>query len=180
MMTARSETTGDVLISPSRLGDWRRRLWRYGPLVLWMAFICYASTAAMSASQTSRVIGPLLRWLFPSITDAQLLAVHMTVRKTAHLTEYAILALLASRAFLSSSKQFLRRRWYVAAFALAASLALLDELNQSFTPSRGGSIWDSLLDATGASLALAFVALLRLRGSRDFSADEKLSSSVQS
>ena len=167
-MTARSETTNDAIsrFGRPRAGDWRGRLWRYGPLVLWVAFICYASTAAMAAPQTSRIIGPLLRWLFPSITDGQLLAVHMTVRKLAHLTEYAILALLASRAFLTSSKESLRRRWLVASLVLAASLALLDELNQSFTPTRGGTIWDSLLDVTGASLALAFVALLRLRWRR--------------
>ena len=182
MMTARSDATDGAVSSLGRprASDWRGRLWRYGPLVLWIAFICYASTAALSAPQTSRIIGPLLRWLFPAITDAQLLAAHMTVRKLAHLTEYAILALLASRAFLSSSKGFLRRRWFVASLALAASLALLDELNQSFTPSRGGSIWDSLLDVTGASLALAAVVLVRLRGSRDFSAAEKLSSSARS
>jgi VanZ family protein len=163
-MTARSEATGE---SPGpRAGGWRQRLWRYGPLVLWIALICYASTAAMSAAQTSRVIGPLLRWLFPAITDAQLLAAHAVVRKLAHVAEYGVLALLAARAFLGSSKVFLRRRWPAASLALAACLALLDELNQSLTPSRGGSILDSLLDVAGASLALAAVALLRWRGGR--------------
>lgn len=173
MTTARSETTSDAVgpLGRARANDWRRRLWRYGPVVLWIAFICYASTAAMSATQTSRIIGPLLRWLFPAITDSQLLAAHMVVRKLAHLTEYAILALLAARAFITSSKNILRRRWLAASLALAVSLALLDELNQSFTPSRGGSIWDSLLDVTGASLALAFLALLRLRGRRQTSGD---------
>jgi LmbE family N-acetylglucosaminyl deacetylase/VanZ family protein len=167
-MTARSEATSDAIISPgrARASDWRRKLWRYGPLIFWIALICYASSAAMAAPQTSRIIGPLLRWLFPEITDAQLLAAHMTVRKLAHLTEYAVLALLASRAFLTSSKEFLRRRWLAVSFALAASLALLDELNQSYTPTRGGSIRDSLLDVTGASLALACVALLRWRRAR--------------
>ena len=171
-MTARSETTGGAIRTLDRAGasDWRGRLWRYGPLVLWVAFICYASTAAMSASHTSRIIGPLLRWLFPEITDGQLLAAHVAVRKLAHLTEYAVLALLASRAFLTSSKEFLQRRWLAASLALAAALALLDELNQKYTPGRGGTFWDSLLDVTGASLALAFVALLRLRGRRRSSA----------
>lgn len=167
-MSARSETTGEAAATHERAGDWRGRLWRYGPLVFWIALICYASTAAMSAGQTSRFIGPLLRWLFPEITDTQLLVAHMTVRKLAHLTEYGVLALLASRAFLSSSKDFLRRRWFLAAFALAAALALLDELNQKFTPGRGGTFWDSLLDMTGATLALAFLALL-LRRRRRFS-----------
>ena len=168
-MTARSEATDGAVgpVGRARASDWRRRLWRYGPLVFWIAVICYASTAAMAAPQTSRIIGPLLRWLFPGITDAQLLAAHGLVRKLAHLTEYGVLALFASRAFLSSSKEFLRRHWLATSLALAASLALLDELNQSFTPSRGGSIWDSLLDVAGASLALASVALLlRVRGRR--------------
>ncbi len=164
-MTARSETTGEGIgtLGPTRASDWRGRLWRYGPLVLWIALICYASTAAMSATQTSRFLGPLLRWLFPSLDEGHLQAVHMVVRKLAHPTEYGILALLASRAFLSSSKEFLRSRWFAAAFALAAALALLDELNQKFTPSRGGTFWDSLIDVTGASLALAALALLRMR-----------------
>jgi VanZ family protein len=164
-MTTQSETTGEAIkaLNGARARDWRGRLWRYGPLVCCIALICYASTAAMAAPQTSRVIGPILRWLFPGITDGQLLAAHMAVRKLAHLTEYGVLALLAARAFLTSSKAFLRTRWYAAAFALAAALALLDELNQKFTPTRGGSFWDSLLDMTGATLALAAVALLRRR-----------------
>ena len=167
-MTARSETKDATAstLRDSRAGGWRSRAWRYGPLVLWIAFICYGSTAAMSAPQTSRFVGPLLRWLFAAITESQLLAAHVAVRKFAHLTEYGILALLAARAFSSSSKEFLRGHWFAAPLALAASLALLDELNQSYTPSRDGSVRDSLLDVTGASLALAGLALLRLRGSR--------------
>lgn len=181
-MTARSETAGGAAGTLGRAGagGWRGRLRRYGPLLVWIAFVCYASTGALSAPQTSRIVGPLLRWLFPGITDAQLLAAHLTVRKLAHLTEYAVLALLASRAFLTSSKEFLRRRWAVAALALAACLALLDELNQLFTPTRGGSIWDSLLDVTGAALALAAVALLRLRRRRALDRRQVSGSSARS
>ena len=166
-MTTRSETAAaGGAFEGRRAQGWRSRASRYGPLLLWAALICYASTGAMSADHTSRFIGPLLRWLFPAIDEGQLRAAHMTVRKLAHFAEYAILALLAARAFLTSSKVFLRARWAAAAFGLAACLALLDELNQSFIPSRGGSIWDSLLDATGAASALALCALIRARTQR--------------
>ena len=147
-------------------GSWRARAWRYAPLLAWTCFIFYASTGAMSASNTSRVIEPLLRWLVPDIGEAQLAAAHFAVRKLAHFTEYALLALLAARAFVGSSKIFLRRRWLVAALALVVSVALLDEFNQSFNPARTGTIKDSLLDAFGGSTALAALALVRARRAR--------------
>jgi VanZ family protein len=142
-------------------GTWRNRLWRYGPVVVWVGLIFFASTGNMSASNTSRIIRPLLLWLFPGITDASLLQAHFFVRKAAHFTEYAVLALLAARAFLTSSNEKLKRRWQAAAFALAAACALLDEYHQSFLPSRTGTIYDSLIDMSGGAAALALLALWR-------------------
>jgi VanZ family protein len=147
----------------TRGADWRGRAWRYAPLLAWTCFIFYASTGAMSASNTSRVIEPLLRWLVPDISEAQLAAAHFLVRKLAHFTEYALLALLAARAFIGSAKSFLSRRWFVAALALVVAVALLDEFNQSFDPARTGTIKDSLLDAAGGSTALAVLGYLRAR-----------------
>jgi VanZ family protein len=137
------------------------RLWRYGPLLVWMAFIFFASTAQLSASNTSRIIGPLLLWLFPAISEETLAFVHFIVRKMAHLTEYAILGWLAARAFLTSSHQGLRRRWFLSAWLLVIIYALSDELHQRFVPARTGSIYDSMIDITGGLIALAVVALWR-------------------
>ena len=147
----------------ARGADWRGRAWRYAPLVAWTCFIFYASTGAMSASNTSRVVEPLLRWLVPDISAAQLVAAHAAVRKLAHFAEYALLALLAARAFLGSAKTFLSRRWFVAALALVVGVALLDEFNQSFNPARTGTIKDSLLDTVGGLTALTVLALWRAR-----------------
>lgn len=141
----------------------RNRLWRYAPLVGWIAFIFFASTGAMSASNTSRIIAPLFRWLFPGITETQLLFVHFAVRKSAHFTEYAILALLAARAFIPSTRHVLSRRWFIAALLLVALVALLDEYHQSFLATRTGTIWDSLIDISGGTIALAVLGLWRMR-----------------
>ena len=119
----------------------------------------FASSASFSASNTSRIIRPLLLWLFPDISEASLAHVHLLVRKAAHFAEYAVLALLAARAFGTSRREKLRRRWWLAAFALVACVALADEYHQSFLPSRTGTIYDSLLDMTGGACALACVAL---------------------
>jgi VanZ family protein len=149
-----------------RRASWRGRLWRYVPLFSWIAFIFFASGDNLSASETSRIVRPLLLWLFPGITEARLLDAHFLVRKAAHLTEYALLALLAARAFLTSSQEMLRRRWITASLCLVVLCALLDEYHQSFLATRTGSIYDSLLDTTGGAIALACVVLVRAFGRR--------------
>lgn len=154
---------------PSKAGasPARSRLRRYGPVVLWVGLIFFASTGNLSAPNTSRILRPLLLWLFPGITEATLLQAHFVVRKGAHFTEYFVLALLAARAFLSSSRSSLRRRWWLASLALVASVALLDEYHQSFVSTRTGTIYDSLIDLAGGACAVALVALWRAaRGRR--------------
>lgn len=137
---------------------------RYGPVALWLAVIALASTGSLSASNTSLIIRPLILWLFPDISEAALLQAHFFVRKSAHFFEYAVLALLAARAFLTSGRERLRRHWHVAAFALVAATALLDEFHQSFHAARTGTVYDSLLDMSGGATALALLALARRFG----------------
>lgn len=154
-MVAQSEKDSTHSFSPPPFATpGRGRVWRYGPPLLWCGFIFYASTGALAASNTSRIIRPLLLWLFPHITEAALLEAHFLVRKAAHFTEYAILALLFARAFLSSSRALLARRWWVASLAFVAAYALLDEYHQSFVATRTASINDSLIDTTGGAWAL--------------------------
>lgn len=139
----------------------RARRGRYGPVVVWMIVIFFASTGDLSAANTSRLIRPLLLWFYPSFTAEGLAAAHFLIRKAAHLTEYAVLALLAARAFLSSSHIKLRRRWYAAGFALVVVCSLSDEYHQSFVPTRTGTIYDSLIDMTGGALALLALSIWR-------------------
>ncbi|HEV2704521.1 MAG TPA: VanZ family protein [Pyrinomonadaceae bacterium] len=146
---------------------WRARLWRYGPVVVWMSVIFFASTGSLSASNTSRIVRPLLLWLFPDITEEGLMQAHFLVRKGAHLTEYAILAMLAARAFLTSANARLRHFWYAFALALVVAYALLDEFHQSFVQTRTGTIYDSLIDITGGACGLLLVwAWRKRRGAR--------------
>jgi VanZ family protein len=130
------------------------RAWRYGPLILWMIFISFASTAEFSAVNTSRFIGPLLRWLFPNLSEARLGQIHFLTRKAAHFTEYAILAFFARRAFVTSANDFIRRRWFELALLLVTGYALLDEFHQSFVPARTASIYDSAIDVAGGLTVL--------------------------
>ena len=134
---------------------------RYAPLVLWLGLIFFASTGEFSAENTSLIIGPLLHWLFPNISDERVNLVHFFVRKLAHFTEYAVLALLAVRAFTNSSHEAIRRRWFLLSLLLIALYALSDEFHQSFVTTRTASLYDSLIDTSGGLTALLLLAYKR-------------------
>jgi VanZ family protein len=142
------------------------RLWRYGPLILWAAFIFVASTKLMSASNTSTILRPVMLWLFPNTSEATLNLIHFMVRKAGHFCEYAILALLAARAFRSSTRELLRTRWFWLSLSFIVVYALSDEFHQSFVPSRTASIYDSMIDSFGGLTALALLAIRNHRGNR--------------
>jgi VanZ family protein len=131
-----------------------------------MLFISYASTGNLSASNTSWLVRPLMLWLVPDIGDETLMRTHITVRKTAHFVEYAILALLAARAFMTSSHALLRRRWMAFSLLFVACASLLDEYHQSFEASRTGTIYDSLIDVAGGAAALVVLVLWRSHQSK--------------
>lgn len=143
----------------------RRRLWRYGPLLLWIAFISFASTNEFSAANTSQIIRPLLLWLFPNISEARLAAIHFLSRKAGHFTEYAALAFLARRALITSSNAFMQRYWFRLGLLLVVIYALLDEFHQSFVPSRTASVYDSAVDVAGG-LTVLLICKFYGRGAR--------------
>jgi VanZ family protein len=115
-----------------------------------------------SMSQTSRFIRPLLEFLFPAALEGTLQLYHGYIRKAAHLTEYAVLAFLAWRAF-SPRSNLIR---YLLSVILAATVASIDEVNQAFLATRSGSAWDVLLDISGAIAAIAVIWLIKRRDGR--------------
>jgi VanZ family protein len=127
------------------------------PLLVWMLVIFSASGDPGSFQRSSRIIGPFVHWLFPHLSDNAVHDVVVIVRKGAHVTEYAVLALLLWRALRKPPSQSVPSwQWSEAGLALglAALFAATDEIHQAFVPSRQGSVWDVLLDTTGAALAL--------------------------
>jgi VanZ family protein len=134
-------------------------VWRYGPVILWMVFISIFSTAGFSSINTSRFIGPLLLWLFPNISETKLASIHLLIRKVGHVTEYAILAFLIRRAFVTSSKSFIQRNWFELGLLIIICYSLLDEFHQSFVPSRTASLYDSAIDIAGGLSVLLILKL---------------------
>jgi VanZ family protein len=137
------------------------------PVLLWMALIFSASSDRASFEHSSRIIAPVLRWLIPQISDEAVHLVVLLVRKAAHLTEYAVLAVLVWRLLARRSPDPKRIwTWPVAGRTLLVVLlyAASDEFHQIFVPSRQASVWDVLLDTTGGFFALILLWLIgRLR-----------------
>ena len=140
------------------------------PVLLWCGVIFGASGDKSSGQHSSRIIAPIVRFFAPNISKEALDRIVHYARKTAHVTEYAILALLFWRALERTrdrreedSKTAPRAclgplpwSWRIAAlaFVLAALYAITDEYHQSFVPSRTAQSVDVFIDAFGAALGL--------------------------
>ena len=109
-----------------------RRLSLWGPVVLWAAVI-------FALSSVPHLGTDLGTW-------------DIVLRKCAHATEYAILALLLYRA--------LGRE--LTAFLIGFAYAITDEIHQAFVSGRHASPFDVSMDAAGLALGLLVLHATRL------------------
>jgi VanZ family protein len=131
----------------------------WAPVIAWILLIFLASGDIMSAEHTSRFLVPFLRWLNPDISVETLAEIHFCLRKAAHVTEYAILALLVSRAlFRETNLKRARSTLFAGVWMACTVVAACDEFRQSFVESRGASLWDVMIDSAGAIFGLLVYA----------------------
>jgi VanZ family protein len=119
------------------------------PVFLWAGVIFFFSTDHFSAPQSSRILGPLLQWLFPDISLEQLSSIQFATRKLGHLIEYFILAVLLYRALHAESGGRSSVRPAVVTMTFVLVWAATDEFHQSLVPSRTASMVDVMIDGLG-------------------------------
>jgi VanZ family protein len=130
--------------------------------ILWLIVIAIESTSYLSANSTSRILYPLLHFLF-GLNHARFEHWHIYIRKGGHVFGYGLLSFLLFRAWretlpsIQNSKWTLR--WSTIAVVGTAFVAGLDEWHQSYIPSRTGTPWDVLLDTSAAIAAQVLVFL---------------------
>ena len=135
--------------------------------IAWAGLISILSTEAFSSENTSRILVPLLRWVFPHATAATILLMQTFIRKLAHVTEYLIFSILLLRVVRRKERGW-TLRWAIWAVVIAAGYASLDEFHQVFVPGRHASPWDASLDTLGAAAAQVALWLRYLRRGNEF------------
>ncbi len=135
------------------------------PVLVCLLIISDESTDTFSAARTSGWIRHLAEDIFGAIAQPAWETAHHVIRKTGHFIGYGLVGLCWFRAWLLTWRQQLLRQavlWHcVSAFmALLCTLgvATLDELHQTYLPSRTGLVSDAWLDTAGAVIAMAGVA----------------------
>ena len=127
------------------------------PVLLWMALIFSASGDTRSFARSSRILAPLLHWLFPHLPEDTVHFIVLLARKGAHLTEYAVLALLCWRALRKPVRNDPRLwDWRTARLVLllVALYAATDEFHQLFVANREPMVHDVLIDTAGGAAGL--------------------------
>ena len=130
------------------------------PVLLWMSVIFAASGDQKSVHHSSRLIGPFVHWLFPEMPPDQVAEVVFYVRKSAHFSEFAVLAGLLWYA-LRKPVRHDPRQWSASparyAWLIATACAASDELHQYFVPGRQAAVLDVVIDAAGAATGVLLI-----------------------
>jgi VanZ family protein len=123
-----------------------------------MGLVLAMSSSALSAEKTGGIISPVLTWLLPGLRPDEIILIHGTLRKIAHVTEYGVLGVLWRRALVRSGTVTPPAAGWVA-LGISVACAAVDETHQAFLASRTGSAADVLLDSLGALVAISMAGL---------------------
>lgn len=147
--------------------DSKKRFLYLIPVIIWMVFIFYMSgkTGQESSGQSGKIslfITDLLEKVRQdSPQEMQNLQdiLELVIRKTAHMTEYAILFLLSYLAMVKISMS--QSRFYNRSIAVLISLlyACSDEMHQLLVPGRSGRMIDVGIDMAGVLIVLICMLL---------------------
>jgi VanZ family protein len=136
----------------SRLG---RRLWVWGPVVVWLGVIALESTPMFGSDHTNGPLERLFALFHGPFTPSQWWEWHHAIRKTGHVLGYGTFAVIFFRAYWLSfagwaSQVFRRLDSHLLALTSTFVVASLDEWHQTFLPNRTGRFADVLIDLSGA------------------------------
>ncbi len=137
------------------------RFMRYWlPVAVMLTLMFLFSTDLFSGETTGRAIAWFFSFFWQDDGAPDIKETDFAIRKLAHFAEYAVLAFLLFRAFRADNQKRWRWRWALAAFAVVVVWSWLDEWHQTFTHTRVGSIYDSMIDSAGGFFALLIIFLV--------------------
>ena len=128
----------------------------------WVALIFYLSTQTFAPDFSQGLLAGILHFLHLRVSPSAFDSIHALTRKLAHLTEYAIFALLLYGLPGGKSQMLWRPRRALTCILVTAVYSLTDEFHQLYVPGRHASLLDCGLDTMGASLAMVVPYTLKL------------------
>ncbi|WP_300082139.1 VanZ family protein [uncultured Thomasclavelia sp.] len=128
------------------------------PMIIWMIFIFIMSNTNGndSSSQSNFFANIILQFIH---IDKETLT--FLIRKLAHMSEYAILALFTYYALIKIA--FNKRIIFQITFLISFLYACSDEFHQLFISGRSGQFTDIIIDSTGCLIMLLFLYLWQKR-----------------
>jgi VanZ family protein len=130
-------------------------------LAVFLVLLAGFAGVLLNPRNTLALVDPLIRWLRPSESSADIDRLHTMARDLGHL-------LIPAAAFGILVLGPLRRH-PVFALVLCALFAVIDESIQNFMPGRTGSIADVIIDTSGAVFAFfAYLAIINLLKARNY------------
>jgi VanZ family protein len=132
------------------------------PVAIGIAVIMVESTESFGSDHTSEPLRRLFEAIFGRVSPADWEIIHHYIRKSGHFLGYGFIGLAWLRAwwFTLPRSRFLQDAFL--ALLGTAVIASCDEWHQSFLPNRTSSVWDVLLDCTGA-IVLQLIVYLFMR-----------------
>lgn len=137
-------------------------------LIVWMGVIFRFSAQPATESQeisgsvSYRVVETYNRFFDRDMTEAAVLSwakrIDYPIRKAAHMTEYAILAILAGMCMLGYRKW--ERKTCGGILLGVAVYAATDEIHQLFVAGRAGRFSDVCIDTLGAAIGLLLFGIV--------------------
>ncbi len=124
--------------------------------VAWAVLIFHLSTPTYSTTHSITLLARLLVFFEVSVSPTTLAVLNSLIRTVAHLTVYAIFALLLYRSCHGQKRFGWNPSLAVLSVSIAALYSVTDEYHQSFTSTRGASVVDCFLDTTGAASGILF------------------------
>lgn len=142
--------------------------WIAGTLLLgWMIMIFWFSTqpgtesGEMSGEVAHRILETCDRIFDMDIPEGELVLwavrIDYPIRKLAHMSEYAVLAILFGT-FLNGYRKWGKGTAYIS-LALSVCYAATDEIHQLFVPGRAGRFSDVCIDTVGAAAGMCLLAI---------------------
>ncbi len=157
------------LLQPS-FHNYTRNWW---PSLVWLGIIRLESTDTASFDNTLGWLHTVLVFLFPHVSGGLVWQLNEVLRKTGHFMGYGVLSVLVFFALRYTNRDQLsallqrrwgtclhdlwRMEWVLLGVSVTVITAALDEIHQTFIPSRTGRWQDVVLDTCGAAVLQVMV-----------------------